>query len=176
MRRICLRFAARQIQIWTPPRRNCDTRESNLPLPASVSPSVPALLAGLGGRGSRGHSAETAAVLAGLLATGCDPGPTGLEMETRRAFGSRKPFQCQPGQAKEPSVSPAAARKGNCSQERPTLQGPCGHHTCPQTHTDTTEEGAPPPSSFLGSFSTPTLTPPDLALALPAPVALPFWV
>lgn len=61
-------------------------------------------------------------------------------------------------QAKEPSVSLVAPRKGNCSQERPTLWGPCGHHTCPQTHTNTTEEGAPPPSGFLISLSTPTLS------------------
>lgn len=57
-------------------------------------------------------------------------------------------------------VSPASARTGSCGRERPTLRGPCGHHTCPRSHTSTAGEAAP--ALRLPGLPAPTVVPPGL--------------
>ncbi|XP_038288693.1 uncharacterized protein LOC119865455 isoform X2 [Canis lupus familiaris] len=57
-------------------------------------------------------------------------------------------------------VSPASARTGSCGRERPTLRGPCGHHTCPRSHTSTAGEAAP--ALRLPGLPAPTAAPPGL--------------
>lgn len=168
----------RWIPIWAPPLMNCDAKERNftasrlnVPL-QSFSSDLPSLLGREDRRTQRSDSCRAGGLADSEPASG--PALRGLEMETPKAFSSQDHFNVRAEASKGTRVNPSSARKGNCSQERPTLRGPCGRHACPQTHTNTTEEGAPVPSGFLDLFSAPTLPPPDLAFVFLAPVALPF--